>query len=47
MCSTLILKGIKEEPHETWDQTEGILVEVIARHLKIEADQVAEMMKKG
>ena len=47
MRSTLIFKGIKEEAHETWDQTEKILTEVISRHLKIDADHIAEMIERA
>ena len=45
MRSTLIFKGLKEEPCETWDQTERFLTEVISRHLKLDVDQTSEMIE--
>ena len=46
MRTTLIFKGIKDEPHESWADTERILTEVIARHLKMSIDNVADMLER-
>lgn len=47
MRSTLIFKGIKEEPHETWEETEKILAETISRHLEIDLDKVSDMIERA
>lgn len=46
MRSTLIFKGIKDEPNESWENTEQILTEVIVRHLKMNANNVADMLER-
>ena len=46
MRTTLIFKGIKAEPHESWADTERILTEVIARHRKMGIDNVADMLER-
>ncbi len=45
--STLIFKGIKEEPHETWIQTRKTLCEVIARQLNMDAGHVQDMVERA
>ena len=46
MWKTLIFKGIKEEPNESWEETEKVLCEVIARHLKTDVESVEEMVER-
>ena len=45
--TTLIFKGFKEEPHETWIQTEKTLSEVIARQLNMDVGQVEDMIERA
>ncbi len=45
--TTLIFKGIKEEPHETWIQTEKTLCEVIARQLNMDVGHVVDMIERA
>ena len=47
MRNTLIFKVIKEEPNESWDETEKALCQVIARHLKMDVEAVEEMVERA
>ena len=46
--TTLIIKGVNEEPNESWEDTENILVKMLARHLSMHDEaQVAEMIERA